>query len=382
MPGGRRPLAGRGRRWRRRCRRPAAAAAAAAVCSMRPIAYVSGSLLIGLLAAGLPARAQAPSPQAVSDDEARAIAVRASEPDDDLEVVHVQGHVYMIAGDGGNIAVQAGPDGVVLVDAGAGGRSEAVIAAIGRISREPIRFIFNTSAHRDHAGGNAALAAAGQELGGGGRGGGAAVVGGVRTGAARLAHEDLLLAMARPGAAGTPLFEEGAWPTEGFLDRKQMYFNAEGIEAIHTPATYGAGNTFVFFRRSDVIATGAIVDADGFPRLDVEAGGSIRGVIDTLNTFVSMGITPTPLPYQKGGTHFVTGRGRVMDQPDIVAYRDMVTIIRDVVQDQIGRGMTLPQILAAQPARGYIGRYGSTDGPWTTDMFIRAVHASLVKEGR
>lgn len=348
---------------------------------LRPLACVVGGVAVALLAAGPPAGAQAPSPLAVSEDAAREIAARANAPDDGLEVVHVQGHVYMISGDGGNIAVQAGPDGVVLVDSGAGQRTEAVIAAIQQLSSEPIRFIFNTSAHRDHVGGNAALAAAGVELGGGGRGGGAAVISGVRTGAARIAHENLLLAMARPGPDGNPAYEEAAWPTESFLDRKQMYLNGEGIEAIHTPATYADGDSFVFFRRSDVIATGAIVDADGFPRLDVEAGGSIKGIIDTLNTFVLLGIPPTPLAYQKGGTHFITGRGRVFDQPDMVAYRDMVTIIRDVIADGIRKGMTLEQILAAEPARGYMGRYGSTTGPWTTEMFIRAVHASLLKEG-
>jgi cyclase len=337
-------------------------------------------VVLWLLAVWLPADAQGPSPQLVSDEQATAIAARVSALDDGLEVVHVQGHVYMISGDGGNIAVQVGPDGVVLVDSGAGARAPAVIAAIRQLTDEPIRFIFNTSGHRDHVGGNGALAAAGQELGGGGRGG-AVAFGGVRTGAARIAHEDLLLAMARLGSDGKPLYDEAAWPTEGFVGRKQMYLNAEGIEAIVLPGAYATGNSFVFFRRSDVIATGPVVDADGFPRLDVAAGGSIRGIVDALNTFVQTAIPPTPLAYQKGGTHFVTGHGRVMDQPDMVAYRDMVTIIRDVVQEQIRKGMTLPQILAAQPARGYIGRYGSTTGAWTTDMFIRAVHASLVKEG-
>ena len=94
----------------------------------------------------------------------------------------------MISGDGGNIAVQAGADGAVLVDSGAGARSAAVVAAVRQLTDEPIRFIFNTNGDRDHAGGNAAVAAAGRELlGTSGRGANPAVAG-VRSGAQRIAH--------------------------------------------------------------------------------------------------------------------------------------------------------------------------------------------------
>lgn len=326
--------------------------------------------------------AQAGSPQAVSETEAAARAGRAAAADDGLDVVHVQGQVYMISGDGGNVAVQVGSDGAVLVDSGAGTRSAALVAAIRQLANEPIRFIFNTSADREHTGGNAAVAAAGREFGGAGRAAGEFVVGGVRTGAQRIAHEGVLLAMARPGADGKPRIEEAAWPTEGFVGRKQMYLNAEGIEAIHVPASSSDASAIVFFRRSDVIATGALVDTGGFPRFDMDAGGSINGTIAALNTLMQMAIPPTPLVFQRGGTQLVTGRGRVMEQADLTSYRDMVTIIRDRVRDQIARGAALPQILASQPAQGYARRYGSTTGPWTTESFIRAVHASLVKEQR
>ena len=327
--------------------------------------------------------AQVGSPQAVSETEAAARAARATAADDGLDVVHVQGHVFMISGDGGNVAVQVGPDGVVLVDSGAGARSAAIVAAIRQLADEPIRFILNTSADREHTGGNAAVAATGREFGGAaGRGGGDAVVGGVRTGAQRIAHEGVLLAMARPGADGKARIEEAAWPTEGFVDRKQMYLNGEGIEAIHVPASSSDASAIVFFRRSDVIATGSLVDTEGFPRFDADAGGSINGTIAALNTLMLMAIPPTPLVYQRGGTQLVTGRGRVMEQTDLVGYRDMVTIIRDRVREQLTRGVALPQILASQPAQGYARRYGSTTGPWTTETFIRAVHASLVTERR
>jgi hypothetical protein len=137
----------------------------------------------------------------------------------------------------------------------------------------------------------------------------------------------------------------------------------------------------VFFRRSDVIAVGAAVDSNGFPRIDVAAGGSIDGVIDTLNLLVDLAIPPTPLAYQSGGTHIVPGWGRVMDQPDIVGYRDMVTIVRDVVASMVQKGMTLDAIKAAEPTRSFTRRYGSSTGPWTTDMFVEAVYAGVASRG-
>jgi cyclase len=179
---------------------------------------------------------------------------------------------------------------------------------------------------------------------------------------------------------GKPRYPEAAWPTESFLEKKQLYINGEGIDMRHRPSAYSNGDSIVFFRRSDVIAAGPVIDSEGFPRVDLAAGGSIAGVIATLNLLVDIAIPPTPLAYQSGGTHIVPGWGRVMDQPDVVAYRDMVTIVRDVVGSMVQKGMTLEQIKAAQPTRGFTRRYGSSKGAWTTDMFVEAVYAGVAKE--
>jgi glyoxylase-like metal-dependent hydrolase (beta-lactamase superfamily II) len=282
----------------------------------------------------------------------------------------------MISGDGGNVVVQHGPDGVVLIDSGAGRRSQDVLRVVESISREPIRFIINTSPGADFVGGNATIAAAGESLGGGG-GGAAAAFGGVRTGAARLAHENVLLRMSAV-TAGKPAFEEGTWPTEGYVDAKNLYLNGEAIQLLHMPAT-SDGDSIVFFRKSDVIAAGAILDTTRFPVINVAAGGSIQGEIAALNKLVELAVPPTPLVWQPGGTRVIPGRGYVMEQADVVEYRDMLTIIRDVMQSMIKKGMTLEQIRRAEPTKGYTKRYGSDTGPWTTAMFVDAVYTSLTK---
>jgi glyoxylase-like metal-dependent hydrolase (beta-lactamase superfamily II) len=296
-----------------------------------------------------------------------------------LTIVPVAPQVKMIAGAGGNIVVQTGTDGVIVVDSGNGERSEDVLAAIANMSNRPIRYLLNTSAHADHVGGNDKLSAAGDGLVGGGGGG---TVGNLaRNPAARLGHENVLLRMSAPFGERAP-FAEALWPTEGYIDKKSLYLNGEPIQLIHQPAAHSDADSLVFFRRSDVIVAGEIIDTRRFPVIDVAHGGSIIGEIAALNTLVDLAVQPVPLPWQKGGTQVVPGHGRVMDQADVVEYRDMVTIVRDVVQDMIRQGKTIEQVGAANPTLGYNPRYGAESGPWTTRMFVDAVYTSLSKERR
>jgi len=276
---------------------------------------------------------------------------------DDLEVIPVQPNFYMIAGAGGNIAVQIGPDGVLLVDTGAARMTDRVLAEIRKLTTHPIRFIINTSADADHVGGNEKLAK-GTE--------GAVVIG----------TENVLTRMSAPTGkqAAYPL---AAWPTETFFQKqKPMYFNREGIQII-SHAAHSDGDSIVFFRRSDVIVAGEIYDTTRFPVIDVEKGGSIQREIDALNQIVELAIPSIPMMWQEGGTYVIPGHGWLADQADVVEYRDMVTIIRDVIADMIGKGMTLEQVQAANPTKGYRKQYGSDSGPWTTNMFVEAIYQSL-----
>lgn len=290
-----------------------------------------------------------------------------------LDVLHVQGNVWMIAGDGGNIAVQVGPDGIVVVDSGAGRMTDAVIAEIRKLGDAPIRYVVNTSAHPDHVGGNVALSAAGIPLGGGGGGGGGGAAP-TNEGAAIVGQENVLLHMSEQG------MPEGAWPLESYIDSRNIYLNGEAFQMLHQPAAYSDSDSIVFFRRSDVVVTGRIFDTARFPVIDVGDGGSINGVIDALNQLILIVIPPTPMVWMPGGTKVIPGSGRIAEQADLVEYRDMVTVIRDVVKHLIDQGMTLEQVKAANPTAGFRKRYGSDTGPWTTDMFVEAVYTSLKQE--
>ena len=169
-----------------------------------------------------------------------------------------------------------------------------------------------------------------------------------------------------------------AWPSETYAGSECKFFNGEGIEVIHEPAAHTDGDSIVFFRRSDVISTGDVFSTTTFPVIDRKNGGSINGIIAALNHLIKLSI---PKDKQEGGTYFIPGHGRIADQADVVEYRDMVTIVRDRIQDLIKKGMTLEQVQAARPTFEYDGLYGATTGPWTTTMFVEAAYNDLRRAG-
>jgi len=292
-----------------------------------------------------------------------------------LDAVEVRPNVFLLAGAGGNVVVQIGPAGVVLVDSGTSQASDAVLASVGRLGKGPIRYILNTSADADHTGGNDRLSRAGRTiLGNPGSSGFSADVFTNGGAAGVLAHENVLARMSAP-SSGLPF---SVWPTKTYSGGGYpMYLNGEGIQVLHAPAAHSDGDSMVVFRRSDVIVAGDILDTERFPVIDVAKGGSIQGEIDALNRLVELTIPPFPLRWQEERTLVVPGHGFVCDYADVVDYRNVVTIVRDRVQDLIGKRLSLAQVKAADPTKGFRARYGSDTGPWRTDMFVEAVYTSL-----
>jgi glyoxylase-like metal-dependent hydrolase (beta-lactamase superfamily II) len=174
------------------------------------------------------------------------------------------------------------------------------------------------------------------------------------------------------------------WPTKTFAYRMySMYLNGEGIQVLHQPAARTDGDTIVFFRRGDVIATGDIVDTTRFPYIDVKRGGTVQGELDALNRLMDLSILNLPLEWYPDRTLLVPGHGHVYDKLDLLEYRDAMTIVRDRVQDLIEQGRTLAQVKAANPTLGYRSQYGTDSGPWTTDMFVEVVYNELAaKKGK
>lgn len=291
--------------------------------------------------------------------------------DDKAEIVHVQRGIYMIyAGAGSNVTIQVGAQGVVVVDASVAAVSDKILAAIRSITDRPIRYLLDTNADADHVGGNEQISRAGITYGGG------------YTSDEHFsfifAHENVLNAMSAPTGQKAATAST-AWPTDTyFQDSMELNFNDEPIEMIYAPNAHTDGDSLVFFRGSDVIATGDVYLTTGYPVIDLAHGGSIDGIIAALNRIIDITI---PKENQEDGTLVVPGHGRVSDEYDVVVYRDMVTVIRDRIRNMIGKGMTLEAIKAAKPSFDYDGRYGTSEGAAngasTTEKFIEAVYKSL-----
>jgi cyclase len=290
-----------------------------------------------------------------------------------IDILKVHGQVYLLAGPAGNTVIQVGSQGVLVVDTQREQDAGSVLEAIRKIAGDkPIRYVVNTHAHPDHTGGNLMIAQAGSQLVAGNF---AQQLGqeGARS-AFIVAHENVLKAMSAPTGAQAPS-PFGAWPTDTFFQaEKDLYFNEEGIQLVHEPAAHTDGDILVFFRGSDVIATGDVFNMNSYPVIDLARGGHVNGIIEALNRIIDLAISEQ---FTEGGTRVVPGHGRICDEFEVVEYRDMVTIVRDRVQAMIRKGMTLDQIQAARPTLDFDPRYGSQTGAWTTAMFVDAVYRNL-----
>jgi len=275
----------------------------------------------------------------------------------EVKAVHVQGNVHMIVGAGANIAVQAGEDGVLVVDTGNAGSSDKVLAAIKQIAPgKEIRWVVNTGMSPDHTGGNESVSKSGRTVNG--------------NIAAIVSHENTAARMVKAGVA------DSARPFNTYFEPSRDFpFNGEPIMLFHDDATADDTGTVVMFRRSDVIATGDLFRTEGYPVIDLANGGSIDGTIAGLNRLLDLTVPSKML--EEGGTYVIPGHGRISDEHDVAMYRDMLVIIRDRIKNMVQKKMTLEQVKAAHPTLDYDGRYGADTGPWTTAMFIEAVYREM-----
>jgi cyclase len=292
--------------------------------------------------------------------------------DGEIHVWPVQGNVYVLLGDGANMAVQIGPQGAFVVDSGAGKLTDQAIAAIAKLTPRRIQFLVNTSVHADHTGGNVKFHAAGQDpsLFGSFFSNGRPEAG---TTATLIAHQNVQNRMiAAKGAGQIPV--EG-WPTDTFLrDRRRKFHNGEGVEIFWQPNATTDGDSIVHFRRSDVLVTGDIFDTTRYPFIDLNNGGSVQGEIQALNFILDRTLYEHD---EDNGTMIIPGYGRVSNEFEVAEYRDMIVIIRDRIRAMMNKNATLEEVKAARPTIDYDTRFGANTGAWTTDMFIEAIYTSL-----
>jgi glyoxylase-like metal-dependent hydrolase (beta-lactamase superfamily II) len=292
-----------------------------------------------------------------------------------IEVLPVQGNIYLLAGAGANITLQLGDNGVLVVDTGTAPMSGQVLAEIRKLSKKPLRYVVNTAAPEDHTGGNEAFSEAG---------GSSTTVNIVNTPgqtasqAIKIVGHEAILDRMSASRDGKPARPSLAWPTDTFFDEpKEFYFNGESIQVLHQPAAVTDGDSLVYFRRSDVVSTGDIFMTTGYPKIDLAGGGSIQGVLDSLNRILDITI---PAHHEEGGTMVIPGHGRICDEADVMEYRDMVTVIRDRVRAMVKKGSTPAQVVASRPTMDYDGLYDVTRQ--SADAFVETVYKSLTEKAK
>ncbi|MFZ9584816.1 MAG: MBL fold metallo-hydrolase, partial [Pseudohongiellaceae bacterium] len=268
-----------------------------------------------------------------------------------LQSLQVRDRIWLITGAGANITAQVGDEGVLLVDSGSAANAEAVRAEIRRIAgNKPVRYIINTNWQESHTGGNVLLSDEGQR-------------------AAILAHENVGLRLAEADSPASALVMDTYYG-----DNKTLYFNGEAIEIIKVPNAHTDGDSLVFFRGSDVVVAGGVIDTASFPRIDDEQGGSIGGELAALNRILDITVAETR---GQGGTLVIPGHGRLYDEADVAEYRDMVTIVRDRVQSALDSRTSLADLQAGQPVLDYAGVFGAAGSDWTGERFVEAVFEQL-----
>src|ERR1700733_9241905 len=228
---------------------------------------------------------------------------------------------------GGRIGVLAGPDGIFMVDAQYVQITDKIVAAIRKISPEPVRFLVNTHVHGDHTAGNANF---------------------VKMGALLFAREELREEMLRPPAVGNPApaRDPARLPvvTYGMGDPVKLRLNGEIVDLIPVRAAHTGGDTMIRFENADVIMIGDFYRNYGYPFIDTNNGGTLKGALEALEATMKIAGPNTKL---------IPGHGTIINRTDIVPYRDMILDVKAKVRQMIGQGKSQQEVLAAKVTAPY-----------------------------
>jgi glyoxylase-like metal-dependent hydrolase (beta-lactamase superfamily II) len=269
-------------------------------------------------------------------------------------------NVYMLSGSGGldpshddaaggRIGVLAGPDGVLMIDSQYTQLTDKVLAAIRKINSGPIRYLVNTHIHRDHTAGNAFFA---------------------KQGAVIFAREELRDGMVRlsqqPNAATNPVANPAGFPviTYGMGAPVKIRMNGEVVQFIPIRAAHTSGDTNIKFENANVLFIGDFYRNYGYPFIDINNGGTLKGMLEGLDATAKSA---------DANTIIVPGHGTLIKRNDFIPYRDMIVAIADKVGQMIAQGKTLPEVLAAKVTAPYDAKTAGGTGA-SADRFVSAVY--------
>src|SRR5258706_4056469 len=264
-----------------------------------------------------------------------------------IKPIKVTDQIYMLEGEGGNIGVSFGDDGVFLIDDQYAPLTPKIIAAIKSISDKPVRFLLNTHWHADHTGGNENLGKAGVLI---------VAHDNVRT---RLSTDQFVQLLNNRKFPASP---KVALPVVTFNDTVTFHINNDEVHAYHIPPAHTDGDSMVRFRKANVVHTGDVFAAYRYPFIDVENGGSVKGIVEAMDKL---------LPMLDDNTKVIPGHGPLSGRKDVAAYRSMIATVAKRVEDLVKSGKTLPEVIAAQPTREFDSEWGKFRKP---EAFVEIVY--------
>jgi glyoxylase-like metal-dependent hydrolase (beta-lactamase superfamily II) len=270
-----------------------------------------------------------------------------------IEAVQVVPGVHVLYGQGGNIGVSTGSDGMFLIDDQYANLTEKVVEALARISPGQPRFVLNTHWHGDHTGGNENLAAKGSVI---------------------VAHDRVRERMSSDNFSEffkktTPPSPPGALPVVTFNDSLSLHVNGDELRGIHVRAAHTDGDVFIHFRKANVIHTGDLVFAGMYPFIDLDSGGSVTGVIAAVDQMLALA---------NEGTRVIPGHGKVTDRAGLEAYRQLLVVTSARMRELVKAGKTQDEVLAAKP----FADYDATQA-WafiTAERYIQILYRDAVRE--
>src|SRR5262245_19681908 len=240
----------------------------------------------------------------------------------EIKANRVTDKFYTLDGQGGTIGVLFGPDGVFMVDTQFAPLSDKIVAAIKRLTPQPIKFVVNTHVHGDHTGGD-------ENFG--------------KLGATIISREELRYRLAHPNpkATGTPgvAMPAAGLPKQTYRGVMTMFMNGEDIQLIAIPRAHTDGDTMVYFPGLDVIMTGDFYRSVQYPNVDRANGGSLQGLLDGLGTVIGRA---------GPNTKIIPGHGATVDRTAVVAHRDTALTVRDRVARLLAQGKSEDEVVAAK----------------------------------
>jgi glyoxylase-like metal-dependent hydrolase (beta-lactamase superfamily II) len=268
-----------------------------------------------------------------------------------IKTIKVAQNIYVLEGQGGNIGVSVGDDGVLLIDDQFAPLTAKHIEAIKAITDKPVRFLINTHYHGDHVGGNENIGKAGVLI---------------------VAHDNVYKRMSTRHVIqllkqDNPPYPKAALPVITYNDRVTYHINGDELTAYKVPRSHTDGDSMVRFRNANVIHTGDVFASGRYPFIDVENNvGSVKGIVKAMDELI---------PTLDDFTKVIPGHGPVSTKKDVIAYRNMINTVATRVEAMVKKGKTLEQVVAAKPLREFDEEWGKFR---KTDSFVELVYYGFV----